>query len=101
MAIDMSARIQLMNLYNNPNVTSLSIKTAIYTSASDGVTNIVHGLSYVPLHDEIQVYDLYSGGLLTLGVNYTENANNISIDLLGWSLSKTSKIKFVLYKSIK
>lgn len=78
------------------------IKTSIFTAVANNTTNVVHGIpNYDNLHDELLVYDMYSGGLLNLTENYTINVNNLSIDLVGWVINIGDKIKVVLYNGIK
>lgn len=78
------------------------IKTFVFTTTIASTTNIVFGgLVYDKLHDELEVFDLYSGGILAVGLNYTENVNGTSIDLVNWSLKISVMMKFILYKQIK
>lgn len=74
------------------------IKVATFTATST-VTNIVHNLPYDSSRDDLLVF--YKGVLLDITDNYTENANNISVDLVGWSLTSGEKINFKLYKNVK
>jgi hypothetical protein len=73
--------------------------TATFTATVNNTTNIVHNLSYDSVHDDLLV--IYSGVLCEVGTNYTENANKISINLVGWYINAGEVIKFKLYKNIK
>lgn len=75
------------------------IKYKTFTSTTNGITNIVHNLDYNSSTDELLVF--YDGVLMDKTDNYTENSNEISIDLVGWSLSSGDIIKFNLYKNVK
>lgn len=75
-------------------------KTAVFTATTTS-TNIIHNLVYDSAHDELDCYDSYYGTLLVIATNYTENANKISIDLVGWSLLASQSVNFILYKNIK
>jgi len=77
------------------------IKTMTYTAVSDGISNVVHNLSYNPVTDDLNVIDLTFGQQLSVGDSYSENANLISIDLIGWTLSVGDKINFHLTKNVK
>ena len=61
------------------NITSINnkIKSMTYTASANGVTNIVHNLSFDPLHDELNILDLGYGNTLTEGVEYSNDINNI------------------------
>jgi hypothetical protein len=81
------------------NEISNKIKVYIFTATANGITNVVHNLSYDPQHDDLLV--IYDSVILEKDVNYTENLNNISIDLLDWYLNSAEKINFRLYKNVK
>lgn len=70
-----------------------------YTSIADNVTRLVHNFDYNPNRDEIVV--LFENIELEKDVNYTENADNISINLLGWSINTGDVIKFKLYRFVR
>jgi hypothetical protein len=74
------------------------IKAFTYTASTSGITNIVHNLPFNPLSDDLLVFS--DGMLMTKSDNYTENVNNISIDLVGWSLTSGEIINFKLYKNV-
>jgi hypothetical protein len=78
---------------------SNKIKTEVIVIMGNGITNIVHNLSYDPLHDDLLV--IYDNVILEKGLNYTENVNKISIDLIDWSLDNGEKVYFKLYKNVK
>lgn len=75
------------------------IKLSTFTATVDGTTNIVYGLVYNPAKDDLLVF--YGGLLLDIGINYNNNVNNISVDLLVWSVNIGEKIMFKLYKDVK
>jgi len=77
------------------------IKIMTYTAVSSGISNVVHSLSYNPITDDLNVTDLTFGQQLSVGDSYSENANLISIDLIGWSLNIGDKINFRLTKNVK
>ena len=74
------------------------IFTAIFTSIADETTNIVHNLNYNPTHDDLIAFH---DGLLLSNVNFTYNADDVSIDLKDWALETGDKIVFRLYKDVK
>lgn len=78
---------------------SNKIKTATFTAVANNTTNIVHNLTYDPLHDDLLAF--YMGLLLENPLNYTDNVNNISINLVDWSINTGEKIYFKLYKNVK
>jgi len=77
------------------------IKIITYTAISNGISNLIHNLNYNPVTDDLNVVDLTCGQQLSVGDNYTENANLISIDLIGWTLNSGDKISFHLTKNVK
>ena len=54
---------------------SNKIKSMTYTASTIGVTNIVHGLNYVPLTDELSVIDTSYDSVLTEGIECTNSIN--------------------------
>jgi len=76
------------------------IKTMTYVCTVANTTNVVHGLNFNPLTDELQCIDMKYSELMTSD-NYTLNSNLISIDLTNWSLAVGDSVKFMLYTSIK
>lgn len=68
-----------------------------FTAVSDNTTNIVHGQIYNPLKDILIPY--YQGFKLEKTDNYTENSDDISIDLVDWSISTGEKITFSFWKA--
>jgi hypothetical protein len=76
-----------------------NLLTASFTATVNATTNIIHNLSYDSAHDDLLV--IYNGVLCDVGENYTENANKISINLVGWYINAGEVIKFKLYKNIK
>ena len=86
---------------DNTNAINNKIQTTIFTATVNNTTNIVHGFTnYDKLHDTLQCIDTYYGSNLT-NSNYTENANNLSIDLTSWSLNIGEQISFSLFKNVK
>ena len=85
---------------NNASILA-KIKTAIFNPTASATTHIIHGLVYDRLHDDLNVIDTYSGHICTLTTEYTENADTLSIDLVGWSIGVGDIFKFVLYKNVK
>ncbi|HEY8805433.1 MAG TPA: hypothetical protein VIM42_10090 [Clostridium sp.] len=77
------------------------IKIITYTAISNGISNVVYNLNYNPVTDDLNVTDLTYGQQLSVGDSYTENANLISIDLIGWTLNIGEKISFRLTKNVK
>jgi len=77
------------------------IKSIIFTATVSNTTNIVHNLSFDPLHDELDILDLNYGNALTEGIEYTNSIDNKSINLIDWSISQNESIKFTLFKNIK
>ena len=76
------------------------LTTSTFTAITNDTTNIVHNLStYDSAKDDLLVF--YNGILLTKTINYTENANKISIDLVGWNIDIGESIYFRLYKNVK
>ena len=92
---------EFVDVSANTNLINNKIKTMIYTAIANGVTNIVHNLSFDPLHDELNILDLGYGNTLTEGVEYSNDINNISINLIGWSLNSGDKLKFQVIKGVK
>ena len=86
---------------NNSTNINNKIKSMIYNASTTGVTNIIHGLNYDPVTDELNIVDLDYGSILTKDVEYSENINNISIDLLAWSLNSGDKLKIQVIKGVK
>lgn len=79
-------------------------KTAVifstFTAVFDNTTHIEHGLvDFVPSVDKLVVLGGVYNSQLTKLTNYSENADNLSIDLLDWSLSIGEIISFELYKN--
>jgi len=77
-----------------------SMLESSFTATTDNTTHIPHNLIYDPTHDKLQVNEDYSGGELKIGRNYSENVDNLSIDLLGWSINIGEIINFTLYKNL-
>lgn len=77
------------------------IKTSTFSVTLAGTTHIVHGLVYNSLHDQLIVVDMYTGRPCTLGIEYTENADTVSIDLVGWSVTIGDSFDFTVYQNIK
>ncbi len=75
------------------------IKQSAFIATSDDTTNIKHNLSYDPLKDDLLVF--YQGLLLYEDVNYKNNIDNISVDLLDWCIGNGDVITFKLYKDVK
>ena len=80
-------------------VNNNKIKTTTFTATSDNTTRIIHNLPYISTKDDLLV--VYMGLLLERGVNYNDNADGVSIDLLNWSINVGDKILFTLYKNIR
>lgn len=74
------------------------VKTKILTVTST-TSHIVHNLIYIPANDELQVF--YKGVLLDRGINYNDNNDHLSIDLIDWTISSGEDVKFVLYRNVK
>ena len=86
---------------NNSTSINNKIKSMTYTASTNGVTNIVHNLNYVPTTDELSVIDTGYGSVLTEGIEYTNSIDDKSINLIDWSISQNESIKFTLFKNIK
>jgi len=98
----LGAKITLMDGVSVTNATNISskIKTVVVTATVNSQSHVVHGLvGYDNTHDELQA--LYQGIQMTVGDNYSENTDKLSIDLLLWTIDSGEKIKFILYKGIK
>jgi hypothetical protein len=79
-----------------------SILENTVTVSTGGLTNVVHGFdTFNPLVDKLEVYYGEYKVLLEKGINYNENINNLSIDLLGgWTTVVDDKFYFKLYKNL-
>lgn len=77
------------------------IQTATFTAVADGITHITHNLAYDSAHDLLQVLDVSYGDILIKDTDYTENEDNISIDLVGMSINTGEKISFTMFKNCK
>lgn len=77
-------------------------RTATFTSntlVSSGLSNITTGLvGFNPTLDKLIV--TYNGYELLLGIHYSQNANNTSIDLIAWTANTGDIFIFKLYKNI-
>ena len=90
------------NIATNATNIANKIQTMVYTSIASNVTNVVHGFVFNPLHDLLECVDnMYNDLLVGNGVSYTLNANNISIDLVGWSLSIGDSMNIKITRGVK
>lgn len=91
----------LENLATDPTATLSVVRlTSSFTASSNGTTNcLINQAQYVPATDVLEVY--YDNALLYITDNYTLNGNNISIDLVGWSLNTGEKLVFYVWKNVK
>ena len=72
-------------------------QSSVFVAKTEGISNIPHTFSdYNSVHDEIIA--IYQGIELDNIDNYIEN-NNLSIDLIGWSLKLNEKIKFRIIRN--
>jgi hypothetical protein len=76
-----------------------SFRETTITVSSNGTTHIVHGLDFDPLHDALKVTGEY-GQKLFKTEQYTLNADNLSIDLVGWTADAGFKFNFELLKGM-
>jgi len=79
--------------------TNSKIGVAVFTATANATTNIIHNLTYNPITDDLLV--VYGGLFLEVDINYQNNINNISINLLGWSINIGEKIGFKIYRNVK
>ena len=86
------------NIEENNDKINSKIQLSSFTAISDNTTNIIHDLDYDSAHDELLV--IYKGLLLEKNVNYTENVNEISIDLENWNIDAGDIVFFKLYKDV-
>jgi hypothetical protein len=86
-------------LYQSNQAIDDKIKTFTFKATIDATTHIVHNLAYNPTTDYLSVF--YKGVLLEATTNYTYNVDNVSIDLVGWSINSNEIIEFKLYNDVK
>lgn len=71
------------------------------TIGANNTTHVVHNLNYDPVHDTLWVIDSEFGSELETNIDYTENADNKSIDLInGFVLNIGDKLTFKLGKGM-
>ena len=79
-----------------------SIIPSSFTATANNTTHIITGYTtYDKTHDTMQVIDATYGDVLIKNIDYTENADNLSIDLINNNILNTSEVMvFNLYKNI-
>jgi hypothetical protein len=78
-----------------------SIIESKFTVTVDNTTNLIHGIVGFDLSKDILVViDNYNGGELEKGIEYTENVNLLSVDLIGWSAKVGESFNFKLFKNL-
>ena len=79
-----------------------SIVPSSFTATANNTTHIITGYAtYDKTHDTMQVIDATYGDVLIKNIDYTENADNLSIDLINNNILNTGEVMiFNLYKNI-
>ena len=79
-----------------------SIVPSSFTATTNNTIHIITGYTtYDKTHDTMQVIDATYGDVLIKNIDYTENADNLSIDLINNNVLNTGEIMiFNLYKNI-
>lgn len=75
-------------------------KSMTFTATVANTSVIPHNLSYDKTKDELNAYDMYSGGLMSLGDEYAETTAT-GITLLGWTIGVGEQIKFQVIRGVK
>lgn len=80
---------------------SITCLDSYYEAVADNVTHIlINNAQYNPDTDMLKVF--YNGETrLAEGLHYTKNVDNISIDLVGWSINTNDRIYFETWKKIR